>query len=105
MTTKWGVWREFDEVDWFGLAGAESFPGGEEPLVAYIRVDGLETEAVLDARGIGLMSMTPDGETVGYFNLANGAPYLARFATTLRADYEMGDLIDMGFDYESGEGK
>lgn len=52
--------RRFDKVDWYGLAGAERFLDGSEPLVAYAPMDGRPDdewsglEFVIDGKGIGV---------------------------------------------------
>lgn len=66
------IFKEFDDDDWQGMAGATSFTLGEaklEPLVAYdMHVDGLPAMAVIDAEvGLGIQVYTPDGEDVAYF--------------------------------------
>jgi hypothetical protein len=67
MTTpeSYGKWHEFDEVDWMGFGGAEPFPDGVgEPLMADLKVDDLDTIAILDANGVALMVLTAVGEAV-----------------------------------------
>lgn len=95
----YGTWREFDELDWMGFAGAESFPDGVgEPLMADVKVDDLDTIALLDANGVGLMVLTPDGEEIALLT-ATGMT-AARFAATLKASYDTGELMDLGFTQE-----
>ena len=89
--------QPFDETDWMGLSGAESFANDGSPLVSYeVLVDGLETCTVFDARGLAIQVLTPDGEEVAIASLpiSEAVAFVAR---GLRAVYSTGELIDAGF--------
>ncbi len=63
------AWTEFDKGDWDGMAGATSFPSGREPLVDYqVTLDGDEGYAVLDAAGLYIESLSPDGDRIKSFH-------------------------------------
>lgn len=49
------AFRPFSEFDWYGLAGAESFPDGSEPRIADLEVDGVPSAAVHDASGLTIL--------------------------------------------------
>lgn len=44
--------KPFTSSDWMGLAGAENFPDGSEPLIAWFKMDGFDASAVIDAHGL-----------------------------------------------------
>jgi hypothetical protein len=46
------AWREFTEIDWGAYAGAVRFSDGRDPMIATIRVDGREADAVLHGDGL-----------------------------------------------------
>jgi hypothetical protein len=90
----------FDKADWDVMNGAERFPDGSEPLVCYgIRVDDLETVAVIDGNGFYLGIVTPDGDTISTIESdADNAAAIFHFIATLRDGYDTGELIDMGLE-------
>lgn len=101
-----GRWREFNRTDWYGMAGAESFetfPGVmQEPLIADFKVDGLDAYAVLDANGVWLEILTPDGTAVasgGFVTPMHGA----RFAALLHPIYSTTDLLALGWQEERSD--
>lgn len=102
------AFREFTKEDWYGMAGAAPFQNGAEPLVCYeIKVDGLDTVAVIDAEGFSFEVYTPDGDVVSslYCGAVGGVDPVAvmRFLATLKDSYQTGELIDMGMVLERGE--
>jgi hypothetical protein len=46
--------RPFSRCDWFGLAGAECFADGSDPLIGDLLIDGCDASVVLDATGLML---------------------------------------------------
>ena len=57
------AFRPFTKEDWYGMAGATPFEDDSEPLVCYdIKVDGLDTLAVIDAEGFHFEVYAPDGD-------------------------------------------
>jgi hypothetical protein len=105
-----GKWREFTKVDWYGMAGAESFPGHDwiegvaqaEPLIADFKVDGLDAYAILDANGVWIDILTPDGESVangGFVTAMLGARWAARL-TPVYASFTTTDLLAAGWQEE-----
>jgi hypothetical protein len=42
----------FCSPDWFCFAGSEKFPDGSDPLIGYLRVDGFDAIAIVDASGL-----------------------------------------------------
>ncbi len=49
-------WRRFAREDWDAYGGAEAFPGGGEPWIAELEVDGEYAVAILDATGLCVMA-------------------------------------------------
>ena len=47
--------KPFTQGDWYGLCGAERFPGGEEPLLGEALVDGQPVLVVYDAQGLAII--------------------------------------------------
>jgi len=87
--------REFDKVDWYGLAGCTSFEGGREPLVSYdIKIDGHDALVVLDANALTIQEMADaeGGEKLFEFT----GMHAARFVALLKPDYAREELIAAG---------
>ncbi len=75
-------WREFTDIDWMGLAGAERFDDGSEPLIREdLTVDGLEATAILDNNGFGIMWASVDGDDEGHASMRY--PYAGRWLALL----------------------
>lgn len=55
--------RRFTKVDWYGMAGAESFLDGSDPLIFYgpEDADGFGWYAIIDASGIHAERYDPVG--------------------------------------------
>jgi len=91
------TWHEFTKQDWVGMAGAESFPGREEPLMAEMTVlvrkgeGGIKVPAlaVLDAQGLCVVWDDEDGVNVTY---AWRSPYVARAAVMLKPEMTEAEL-------------
>jgi hypothetical protein len=52
VSTARAEFKRFTKNDWMGLAGAEPFADGSDPLLASIVVDGHEALAIYDASGL-----------------------------------------------------
>lgn len=105
------MWKKFDKDDWMAFSGAESFTNEQagwptEPLANYrIKVDGLDAVAVVDANGLYLQVLTPDGEDVALFTggLTQAILFVAASSPSGGATYasfDTGELVDMGLDEE-----
>ena len=46
------IWREFTEADWEAFCGASAFDDGRAPLIADVRVDGRDAQAILAGDGL-----------------------------------------------------
>jgi hypothetical protein len=105
-------WNAFAREDWWGLPGAERFPNGDEPLIAYFernnehRTFGM---IVVDGRGIQITFMDDHGGHLVVFDkefeLTPGdgaAEGFERARDTLRQivpeKATRGTLITAGFD-------
>lgn len=91
-----GKWREFTKVDWYGMAGATSFPGDVEPLLADIQVNDQDAVVVLDANDVWIAVYDQQGNDIfdgGFATPAQGA----RFAATLKASYTTTELEAVGW--------
>lgn len=61
--------REFTKNDWTGMAGAERFKGGAEPLIGEMKIDsGLaDATVVFDANGLSIEVYQPAVEESGFY--------------------------------------
>lgn len=89
--------RPFTKSDWYGLAGAEPFADGSEPLLGECRVTDVEgtwdAMVVLDGNGlvVDVFDDEGDGRTLVVFEQA----FAARAATQLLAHMELVVLLAM----------
>lgn len=92
------LFKQFDGGDWDAFAGAEKFEDGGEPLVCYeLKVDDLDAATILDANGIAIQVLTPDGEDVAYFYLdgTEAARWIALLGPSIALTTT--ELLDAGF--------
>lgn len=98
---------KFDKIDWDGMAGAEPFADGSDPLICYeIKVDDLETWAVIDGHGFYLEIMTPEADVIGTITSEpENAAAIMRFLASMESHYDngafhytTGELVDMGLE-------
>lgn len=95
------MWKAFDEADWYGFAG-EKFVDSD-PIINYdLKVDGLDAVAIFDLNGLGIETITAEGEPVSMFTLPLGAEALL-FLTQTTTEWTMGELEDIGFHWERFE--
>lgn len=91
------MFKTFDKVDWYGMAGASRFADGSEPLVDYdLRVDGLDAYAVIDGNGFYMAILNPeDGSDIRTMEDADPIA-VYRLLASRKEVFTTGELMDMG---------
>lgn len=87
-------WKEFDPLDWQAWMGAEKFENDDEPLIAYVKVEGRDATLILDSRGVYLWM---EDDTEGNASENRNDAWAVRFAATLKAEYTFDELEHAGF--------
>lgn len=96
------AWRPFSKEDWYGFAGATSFPDGSPPLFAELTVDGQEGLAVLDAVGIEVyVYVDTSNWHVDETTWAAHGPATARIAALLSRSTSTDELLALGLEVVS----
>jgi hypothetical protein len=54
--------KPFSKTDWYGFAGATSFPDGSAPLIGECQVGELGGMVIIDAFGLSVVASDDEGE-------------------------------------------
>lgn len=89
--------KPFTKTDWYGLAGAERFENGDEPLVAYF--DAPSAVVIHDMRGIQVILYNLEGEYDDIYDLRGRRRACAAIlASMTEADLTPEALTELGFE-------